>query len=254
MPQLSAALVLLCGVSSWLHPWPASAQERPVNPVKDYATVLRVMNPHLPDWQRRKYAASVLANAQRTKIDPRFIMAIVTVESSWRSNAVSRVGARGLGQLMPRTAAGLRVNARDAAENLRGTANYLKLLLDRFRGQQHWFEKAIAGYNAGPNAVKRYGGIPPYAETQRYVVKVLRVYQQLYGSVAIEWSPYVSHRRADARRIVIGSDSIDPIDSSHPIDPAAATAPFASEAASVPAGIVLDAFVLAPIPAFKSSF
>jgi len=142
---------------------PALAQDRSINPVADYANVLRVMNPHLPDWQRRKYAASVLANAERTRVDPRFIMAIVTVESSWQSNAVSHSGARGLGQLMPTTAARLAVNARDAAENLRGTASYLRSLLDRFRGQQNWFEKAIAGYNAGPNAVKRYGGIPPYA-------------------------------------------------------------------------------------------
>jgi soluble lytic murein transglycosylase-like protein len=219
---------------------PASAQERTINPVKTYAGILRVMNPHLPDWQRRKYAASVLANAQRTRVDPRFIMAIVTVESSWRANAVSRSGARGLGQLMPDTAAGLEVNARDAAQNLRGTANYLKALLDRFRGQQHWFEKAIAGYNAGPNAVKRYGGIPPYAETQHYVVKVLRVYQQLYGRVGIAWSPYISHRRDQARRI-----ADDHADALGPWAPA--------QLANIPL-VPLDAFELVPIPAFKSSF
>jgi soluble lytic murein transglycosylase-like protein len=206
---------------------PAAAIERTVNPVRAYAGVLRVINPRLSVWQRRKYATSVLANAERTKVDPRLIMAIVTVESSWRATAVSRVGARGLGQLMPTTAARLQVNPRDASENLRGTSNYLKSLLDRFRGQQQWFEKAIAGYNAGPNAVKRYGGVPPFAETQRYVVKVLNVYRQLYSSVAIAWTPYSSHRREQTRRMI-----------------AAATAP----------PIVLDAFVLAPIPEFKSSF
>ncbi len=218
---------------------PAIARERQVNPVKDYATVLRVMNPHLPDWQRRRYAASVLANAERTRIDPRFIMAIVTVESSWRANAVSRSGARGLGQLMPSTAARLSVNARDAAENLRGTSNYLRSLLDRFRGQQNWFEKAIAGYNAGPNAVKKYGGIPPYAETQRYVVKVLRVYQQLYGAVGIAWTPYSSHRRVQTRRVV-----------SEP----SALSDAARAALSMPATLAIDTFPLAPIPVFKSSF
>lgn len=234
MPRLAATLVLTFGVASA----PAIAHERPVNPVRDYATVLRVMNPHLPDWQRRKYAASILANAQRTRVDPRLIMAIVTVESSWRSNAVSRVGARGLGQLMPSTAAGLQVNARDASENLRGTANYLKSLLDRFRGQDSWFEKAIAGYNAGPNAVKKYDGIPPYAETQRYVVKVLSVYRQLYSSVAIAWTPYVSHRRDATRRIVTA-------------EPSALSD--AALSAAVPQ-LALDAFVFAPIPAFKSSY
>jgi len=91
---------------------PALAQERSVNPVKEYARVLHVINPHLADWQRRKYATSILANAQRTHVDPRLIMAIVTVESSWKPNAVSPCGARGLGQLMPRTAALLAVDAR----------------------------------------------------------------------------------------------------------------------------------------------
>ncbi len=235
VPQFFATFGFVCSLACA----PALAQERPVNPVKDYATVLRVMNPHLPDWQRRKYAASVLANAQRTKVDPRFIMAIVTVESSWRSNAVSRVGARGLGQLMPKTAARLQVNARDASENLRGTANYLKSLLDRFRGQPNWFEKAIAGYNAGPNAVKKYGGIPPYAETQRYVVKVLDVYRRLYGSVGIAWTPYSSHRRDLVRRV----NEID--------EPSA----LSDEAFGAPAPVLaLDAFWLIPIPEFKSSF
>lgn len=205
--------------------------------------MLRVMNPHLPDWQRRKYAASVLANAQRTHVDPRFIMAIVTVESSWRANAVSRSGARGLGQLMPTTAARLSVNARDAAENLRGTSNYLKSLLDRFRGQQHWFEKAIAGYNAGPNAVKKYGGIPPFAETQRYVVKVLRVYGQLYGTVGIAWSPYVSHRRDRTREVRAAEPSA-----------LSDTALAALESTGPTIPTLADAIQLVPIPAFKSSF
>ncbi len=138
---------------------------------------------------------------------------------------------------MPGTAAGLQVNARDAAENLRGTATYLKLLLDRFRGQQQWFEKAIAGYNAGPDAVKKYGGIPPYAETQRYVVKVLNVYRQLYGKVAISWTPYPSHRREFVRRVAAGSSPLSDAELSTSI--------------ALPP---INAFVLAPIPAFKSSF
>jgi hypothetical protein len=238
VPQVIVTLSLIIALA----PAPAFAHGRAINPVRDYATVLRVINPHLPDWQRRKYAASVLANAERTRVDPRFIMAIVTVESSWRSNAVSRCGARGLGQLMPGTARHLAVNARDASENLRGTANYLKALLDRFRGQPHWFEKAIAGYNAGPNAVKKYGGIPPYAETQRYVVKVLRVYQQLYGSVAIAWTPYISHRRDEARRVTATEPD------------ALAALPEPPAALDVIPTLAIDAFQLAPIPAFKSSF
>lgn len=225
-------------------PQAAFAHEETINPVKTYASVLRAINPHLPDWQRRKYAASVLANAERTKVDPRFIMAIVTVESSWRSNAVSSAGAQGLGQLMPSTAAKLAVNARDASSNLRGTANYLKLLLDRFRGQQHWFEKAIAGYNAGPEAVKRFGGIPPYYETQRYVVKVLHVYTELYGRVGIAWSPYVSHRHDDV-------DSVNGVNDEPSALSDAALAALQSQPLPT---LAVDAYELAPIPAFKSSF
>jgi soluble lytic murein transglycosylase-like protein len=191
-----------------------------------------VINPNLADWQRRKYAASLLANAQRTQIDPRFIMAIVTVESEWRSNAVSRCGARGLGQLMPRTAAELDVDARDAADNLRGTSLYLRSLLDRFRGQQHWFEKAIAGYNAGPHAVVKYGGVPPYAETQRYVVKVMRVYRQLYGSIAL--APLTRATTITA-----------------PADGVAFTTP---PNAGADIQILADAYALVEIPAYKSSF
>ncbi|GAC1409669.1 MAG: hypothetical protein NVSMB64_18490 [Candidatus Velthaea sp.] len=178
---------------------PVFAAERPANPVSAYSSVLRTINPAMPEWLSRKYATSVLANAQRTHVDPRFIMAIVTVESNWRANAVSRTGARGLGQLMPSTASKLRVNAWDASQNLRGTASYLKSLLARFGGQQNAIVKAIAGYNAGPNAVKRFDGIPPFAETRRYVSKVLRVYTQLNARVGIAWSPYRS-RRELARR------------------------------------------------------
>ncbi|MFN2460870.1 MAG: lytic transglycosylase domain-containing protein [Candidatus Velthaea sp.] len=186
---------------------PAFAHESPRNPIASYAGVLRVINPHMPDWQSRKYAASILANAQRTHVDPRFIMAIVTVESHWRADAVSRVGARGLGQLMPRTASGLRVNARDASENLRGTAKYLQALLNRFHGQDNATVKAIAGYNAGPNAVTRFGGVPPYGETRHYVTKVLRVFDQLNARVGVAWSPYAAHRRSFARRVVPAADS-----------------------------------------------
>ena len=242
VPQAIATLCLSVGLTAA----PACAQDHSPSPLKTYANVLRVINPHLADWQRRKYAASLLANAERTRIDPRFIMAIVTVESSWRSNAVSNCGARGLGQLMPRTAAELDVDARDAADNLRGTSLYLRSLLDRFHGQEHWFEKAIAGYNAGPYAVMRYGGVPPYAETQRYVVKVMRVYRQLYGTVAMVPMPQpkVARRRDEARPVAQGA----------PADPAGGPAfsPALNAGADVP--ILADAYALVPIPAYKSSF
>jgi hypothetical protein len=153
--------------------------------------VLRTINPKLPLQKARAYARSVLADAWRTHLDPRFIMSIVTVESMWRSNALSRVGARGLGQLMPHTAALLGVNAWNPAENLRGTSSYLKTLMDHFAGKPNATKLAIAGYNAGPKAVERYHGVPPYTETRNYVVRVLHVWKQLDARVGRAFAPAV---------------------------------------------------------------
>jgi soluble lytic murein transglycosylase-like protein len=186
--SLRYAAALFVFSASALSAAPAFAQEDAAAPAPGptaatYTAVLRTINPKLPLAKAQAYARSVMADAWRTHLDPRFIMSIVTVESRWRANAVSRVGARGLGQLMPTTAASLGVNAWNAADNLRGTSNYLKTLMDRFAGKPNATKLAIAGYNAGPKAVEKFHGIPPYAETQRYVVKVLRVWKSLNGRV-----------------------------------------------------------------------
>jgi len=169
-----------------------------------YAAVLRTINPKLPLEKAQAYARSVMADAWRTHLDPRFIMSIVTVESRWRANAVSRAGARGLGQLMPATAATLGVNAWNAAENLRGTSAYLKTLMDHFAGKPDAVKLAIAGYNAGPKAVERFHGVPPYAETRRYVVKVLRVWKSLNGRVG---SAFANAPAA----IAVGASAVSPL-------------------------------------------
>ena len=181
--RLSAAL-LGCFISA-LGVAPASAGPTTVaKPTESaYAAIMQSLNPRLPLEKARAYARSVIADAWRTHLDPRFIMSIVTVESNWRANAVSRVGARGLGQLMPGTAALLGVNAWSAADNLRGTSTYLKTLMDHFAGKPNAVKLAIAGYNAGPKAVERYHGVPPYSETRNYVVRVLHVWNQLNGRV-----------------------------------------------------------------------
>ena len=184
--RYTAALFVFCGAAAAAVP--AFAADDAAAPAAGpttamYAAVLRTINPKLPAAKAQAYARSVMADAWRTHLDPRFIMSIVTVESRWHANAVSRAGARGLGQLMPATAATLGVNAWNAADNLRGTSAYLKTLMDRFAGRPNAMKLAIAGYNAGPMAVERFGGVPPYAETQHYVVKVLRVWKQLNGRV-----------------------------------------------------------------------
>ena len=99
----------------------------------------------------------------------------IEIESGYNQSAVSRTGAIGLGQLMPGTAAVLGVNPHNMNQNLDGSARYLLMLLDRFGSK----ELALAGYNAGPEAVAKYGGIPPYAETQGHVRKVMAVFQRL---------------------------------------------------------------------------
>ena len=180
MPRVSAALVLLFSLSTAA----ASAQDVPLSAEANYANVLRTINPHLRPQQSLSFARSILADAQRTNLDPRLIMALVTVESHWRPNAVSRVGARGLGQLMPSTAATLGVNAWDPAQNLRGASNYLRTLVDHFASHGvNGMSFAIGAYNAGPKAVERYHGIPPYTETRNYVKRVLAVWKTLNARV-----------------------------------------------------------------------
>jgi soluble lytic murein transglycosylase-like protein len=145
-----------------------------------YATLLRRINPHLQVHQSLAFARSVMVDAERTRLDPNLIVALVTVESHWRPNARSRVGARGLGQLMPSTAALLGVNAWDPTQNIRGAATYLRAMLDHFadRGANQ-LRYAIGAYNAGPKAVERYHGIPPFSETQNYVRKVLAQWRKI---------------------------------------------------------------------------
>ncbi len=113
------------------------------------------------------------AQARAQSLDPALVHAVVTVESSYDPAARSRKGAMGLMQLMPATARSLDVDdPYDAEQNLRGGTTYLRRLLDRFGGD---LELALAAYNAGPEAVDRYQGLPPYLETHGYVDRVLRL-------------------------------------------------------------------------------
>jgi soluble lytic murein transglycosylase-like protein len=113
------------------------------------------------------YAAEITAAAKANGIDPALLAGLVKQESGFDPNAGSSAGARGLTQLMPGTAAGLGVtNVLDPVQSLDGGAKYLRTQLDAFGGD---VTKALAAYNAGPGAVQRYGGVPPYAETQNYV-------------------------------------------------------------------------------------
>ncbi|MGC1381523.1 MAG: lytic transglycosylase domain-containing protein [Candidatus Baltobacteraceae bacterium] len=170
---------------------PAQAAHRfvPATPVAIdvYAGVLRQINPQMPGWQSRGLARRVLVNAERWHLDANMLVAIVTVESRWHTHAVSRAGAVGLGQLMPGTAAGLGVNPRDPVQNLSGAARYLHGLLQRFGPH---YDLVFAAYNAGPHAVSEYGGIPPFNETEAYVVRVLDAWQHLARVVHLPENAY----------------------------------------------------------------
>jgi soluble lytic murein transglycosylase-like protein len=121
----------------------------------------------------------VSQNSAQWNVDPALVKAIIANESGFNANATSNVGAQGLMQLMPGTAQGLGVtNAYDPAQNVWGGTKYIKGLLDRFNGD---VKMAVAAYNAGPGAVEKYGGVPPYAETQNYVQNVLASYEKYRG-------------------------------------------------------------------------
>ncbi len=115
----------------------------------------------------------LLSAAERHGVDPQLVKAIAIAESNMNQDEISEVGAIGVMQLMPETAASLGVNPYDEAENIEGGAMYLKQMLDTFDGNVPY---AVAAYNAGPGAVQHYGGVPPYGETQAYVGRVMDMY------------------------------------------------------------------------------
>lgn len=112
--------------------------------------------------------------SEKYGVDSKLIKALVQQESGYNPNAKSKAGALGLMQLMPATAEGLGVkDPMDPQQNIEGGVKYVKSMLDRFNGN---IILALAAYNAGPNAVKKYDGVPPYKETQNYVRNILKNY------------------------------------------------------------------------------
>ncbi len=121
----------------------------------------------------------IVKYAQKNNLDPDFIKAVVKQESGFNPDAKSKCGAMGLMQLMPATAKSLGVeNAFDPEQNIEGGVKYLKSMLNRFDNDP---KLALAAYNAGPNAVMKYGDIPPYKETQNYVKNIMSLYENMKG-------------------------------------------------------------------------
>lgn len=133
----------------------------------------RGVNDRLLRERAAPHLALIRAHSAAERVDPALVKAVITVESCFDTHAVSRVGAKGLMQLMPATASELGVhNVFNPEENIRAGVQYLRQMLERFG---HNTRLALAAYNAGPSAVERYRGIPPYRETRNYVRKVLAV-------------------------------------------------------------------------------
>jgi len=124
-----------------------------------------------------EYLSSVISDAAKQHgVDPRLVAAVARRESAFNPKAVSRVGACGIMQLMPATARFLGiVNVFDPKENVFAATHYLRTLLDTFHGD---LDLTLAAYNAGPGAVQRFGGVPPFAETRAYVAAVRSDYER----------------------------------------------------------------------------
>lgn len=144
-------------------------------------SVLSPTNPAYRKISRQKFDELISSTASRYGIDPHLVRAIVKAESDFDEMAVSKKGAKGLMQLMPETASRMGVkDIHDPVDNVEGGIRYLSKLLKMFDWQ---VPLAVAAYNAGENAVVRYGNrIPPYNETQTYVKRVLRYYSHYKGS------------------------------------------------------------------------
>jgi len=139
------------------------------------------MTPQLLDDRASLYLPLIKRQAEKHGVDERLVHAVISVESCFDPNAVSTVGAQGLMQLMPATAKSLGVsNPYNPGENIGGGVAYLKQMITRFKEVR----LALAAYNAGPGAVERHGGVPPFAETQSYVARVLDLYEGRSGTPA----------------------------------------------------------------------
>jgi soluble lytic murein transglycosylase-like protein len=180
-PQLrfalaGAALTLACAL-------PATAQVLEVGPAgitsitgpniitAEGISAIKPVRPAPKATEAPSHAQPLLDQAgQASALSPRLLEAIAYVESRFQQDAVSPKGAIGMMQLMPATAGDLGIDPRNPAENARGGAAYLRQMLAMFDNN---VELAVAAYNAGPSAVIRHGGVPPYAETRAYVAAVM---------------------------------------------------------------------------------
>jgi transglycosylase-like protein with SLT domain/uncharacterized protein DUF4124 len=139
----------------------------------------------------RSYYEIINNACDRHGVDPALVHAIVKVESDFNPNAMSRKGAMGLMQLMPQTALDYNVrNSFNPGENIDGGVKYLRYLIDRYDGN---LSLALAAYNSGETAVKKWGTIPPFPETQNYVQRILKLYNGSGSAITPAYTIYVGY-------------------------------------------------------------
>lgn len=137
---------------------------------------------HNPHYSRRlieEIAGAIIGGSSRCGLDPRLVLSLMTVESALDTGAVSWSGARGLGQLMPGTAAGLGVNPDDVPANIDGSCRYLSSMKNIWSHRSDAHDLALASYNAGPGNVRKYGGVPPFSETRNYILFINSLYAHI---------------------------------------------------------------------------
>ena len=155
----------------------------PPDPVIEPPPEMPPQPPALPDAKparRKALTPHELARAMALKhrLPAAMVQSIIAAESGFKAGALSGKGAVGLMQIMPATAAMFGLDASDPEQNVDAGARYLRFLVDRYRKYRDWPRRVIAAYNAGPAAVDRYKGVPPYPETQSYVARVLLLIKQ----------------------------------------------------------------------------
>jgi len=137
------------------------------------------------------YAGIISSACDRHGVDPSLVRAIVKVESDFNPYALSRKGAMGLMQLMPQTALVMNVrNTFNPYENIDGGVKYLRYLIDRYEGN---LSLALAAYNSGETAVKKWGTVPPFPETQNYVQRILKLYNGTGSAITPHYTIYVGY-------------------------------------------------------------
>ena len=159
-------------IELFVEPQAPAADPRIVGTINEF-------NQELSEGDTEELAVLIEETAARHEVDPLLVTALISQESAFRADATSPVGAIGLGQLMPYTAAELGVDPTVPAENLDGAVRYLAQNMDYWAHADDPVTLALASYNAGPGAVESFGGVPPYAETQHYVEVISSHYAAL---------------------------------------------------------------------------